>query len=106
MVCSSSVTLSLPMHCGALVFVRGASHEPPILDGVYDQISCPTFPAELELMTLWIRLFYEALGAGSHAIGLVITDLSTGEQIGSSGGGMVLPTRLDRLHPSNDISFA
>jgi hypothetical protein len=93
------------VHCAALLFTQQVKTEPTVLEGVYDQITAPTFPATIPDVTIWARLFYSAEEAGRHNVSLTILDMVNGEQIGTSGGQIELPHRPERGHPSNDITF-
>ncbi|MFI5267041.1 MAG: DUF6941 family protein [Chloroflexota bacterium] len=93
------------MHCAALLFTRQVKNEPTTLEGVYDQITAPSFPATVPDLIIWARLMYSAQEAGAHSIAVTIWDMFNGEQIGTSGGQVELPQRPDRGHPSNDITF-
>ena len=93
------------MHCAALLFTQRVRSEPTTLEGVFDEITAPSFPATVPDLTIWARLFYEAGEAGHHELGLSIWDMSNGERIGTSGADILLPARPERGHPSNDITF-
>ena len=91
---------------GGLLFARRVnSGSTTTLEGIYDQISAGSFPARVDQMNVWIRLFYSAAEIGAHQLELTIWDVASGERVGSSGSILTLPARPDRQHPSNDITF-
>ncbi|MGI9145339.1 MAG: DUF6941 family protein [Chloroflexota bacterium] len=93
------------VHCAALLFTRQVKSEPTTLEGVYDQITAPSFPATIPDVTIWARLLYSAEEVGRHDISLTILDMFNGEQIGVTAGHIELPQRPERGHPSNDVTF-
>jgi hypothetical protein len=93
------------MHCAALLFIQRVKSEPTILEGVFDEITAPSFPADVPSITIWARLVYAAEEAGMHRLALSIWDLFNGEKVGTSAGQIELPPRPERGHPSNDVTF-
>ncbi len=93
------------MHCAALLFTRRVIGEPPTLESVFDQITAPKFPARVDELTIWARLFYSSSEVGPHDLQLLIWDQEERREIGSSLGTLNLPERPERPHPSNDLTI-
>lgn len=94
------------MHCAALLFARRVNTEATTsLEGIYDQITAPSFPAVVDDLVIWARLFYSADEAGAHEVSLGIVDGQSSNVIGTTSGQLILPERPERLHPSNDLTI-
>jgi hypothetical protein len=94
------------MHIGSFLLARKVlTQAATTLEGIYDEITAPSFPATIDQMFIWLRVFYSAAEVGNHPFELTIWDLSTGERIGQTATQLTLPNRPDRRHPSNDLTI-
>jgi hypothetical protein len=75
------------------------------LEGIYDEITAAAFPATIDEMYIWLRVFYSETEIGTHPFELTIWDVQTGERVGQTNTEVNLPARPDRVHPSNDLTI-
>jgi hypothetical protein len=94
------------MHIGSLLLARHVRTETAVtLEGIYDEITAASFPATIDEMCIWLRVFYAAAEVGAHPFELTIWDVSTGQQVGQTATQLSLPVRPERAHPSNDLTI-